>query len=56
MTVSKRNIQDVNSALEIAKFNGRSVLTEDGECDTEIRRRIGIAKGTFQKLSKVIAK
>ena len=26
-----------------------SMLTEDGKCDTEIQRRIGIAKDAFQK-------
>ena len=31
-----------------------SMLTEDGNCDTEIQRRFGIAKGAFQKLSKVL--
>ena len=30
------------------------MLTEDGKCDTEIQRRIGIAKDAFQKLSKVL--
>ena len=31
-----------------------SMLTEDGKCDTEIQRRIGIAKDAFQKLSRVL--
>ena len=31
-----------------------SVLTEDGKCDAEIKRRIGLAKDAFQKLSKVL--
>ena len=31
-----------------------SMLTKDGKCDTEIQRRIGIAKDAFQKLSKVL--
>ena len=29
-------------------------ITEDGKCDNEIKRRIGIAKTTFSKLSKVL--
>ena len=40
---------------QVKKFNYLgSMLTEDGKCDTEIQRRIGIAKDAFQKLSKVL--
>ena len=37
---------------QVRKFNylGR-IITEDGKCDGKIRRRIGIAKEAFQKLS-----
>ena len=31
-----------------------SIIREDGRCDSEIRRRIGIAKNAFQKLEKVL--
>lgn len=31
-----------------------NVLTEDGKCDTEIRRRVGISKDALQKLSKLL--
>lgn len=30
------------------------VMTNDGKCDKEIRSHIGIAKGVFQKLSRVL--
>ncbi|MCH9665805.1 MAG: hypothetical protein K0U41_08180 [Gammaproteobacteria bacterium] len=40
---------------KIKKFNYLgSMITEDGRCDTEIRRRIGIAKDSFQKLNKIL--
>ena len=29
-------------------------VSADGKCDTEIQRRIGLAKDTFQQLSKVL--
>ncbi len=31
-----------------------SVITSDGRCDTEIKKRIALAKDTFQKLEKVL--
>ena len=31
-----------------------SIITEDGKCDIEIKRRIGMAKDTFNKLEKVL--
>ena len=30
-----------------------SIITSDGKCDTEIKRRIGIAKTGFSKMSNV---
>ena len=39
--------------VKMLSFLG-NMLTEDGKCDTEIQRRIGIAKDAFQKLSKVL--
>ena len=32
----------------------RSVLTAYGQCDVEIRRRIGMAKSTFENLRKIL--
>ena len=29
-------------------------MTEDGRCETEIKRRIGIAKSTFSKMNKIL--
>ena len=31
-----------------------SLLTENGKCDEEIRKRIGMAKDAFQKLQKIV--
>ena len=40
---------------QVGKYNYLgSIITEDGTCDTEIRRRIGIAKEAFQKLSDIL--
>ena len=40
---------------QIQKFNYLgSMLTADGKCDLEIRRRIGMAKDAFQKLGSIM--
>ena len=40
---------------QVQKFNYLgSVITSDGRCDTEIKKRIGMAKDTFQELEKVL--
>ena len=31
-----------------------SLLTENGKCDDQIKKRIGMAKDTFQKLHKIV--
>ena len=61
MVVSKREnphcevkVGDIDIE-QVTKFNYLgSFLTEDGKCDMEIRRRIGIAKNTFMKLGKIL--
>ena len=61
MVVSKRKsprcelqIGDV-TIQKTKKFNYLgSLITEDGRCNAEIRRRIGIAKEAFQRLEKVL--
>ena len=40
---------------QVKKFNYLgSIQTEDRKCDTKIKRRIGMAKGAFQKLEKML--
>ena len=39
--------------VESFKYLG-STITADGKCDVEIRRRIGIAKSTFENLGKIL--
>ena len=40
---------------QVQKFNYLgSVITSDGRYNTEIKKRIGMAKDTFQKLGKVL--
>ena len=40
---------------QVQKFNYLgSVVTSDDRCNTEIKKRIGMAKDTFQKLEKVL--
>ena len=40
---------------QVQKFNYRgSVITSDGRYDTENKKRIGMAKDTFQKLEKIL--
>jgi len=40
---------------QVDKFNFLgSYITEDGRCDLEIKRRIGIAKENFQRLGKIL--
>ncbi len=61
MVVSKRrnprrrlHIGDVE-IKQVEKFNYLgSMLTEDGKCDTEVRRRIGLAKEAYQKLDEIL--
>ena len=44
-----------NTIKQVQKFNYlRSLLTENGKCDEEIKKRIGIAKDAFQKLQKIV--
>lgn len=35
-------------------MSGKIFLTGDGECDPEIRSRIGIDKDTLQKLNRIL--
>ncbi|XP_069972232.1 uncharacterized protein [Penaeus vannamei] len=60
MVVSKRTSPPCELKIgqekikKVQKFNYLgSMVSEDGRCDTEIRKRIGIAKDTFQKLGTV---
>ena len=61
MVVSKREspacalkIED-NTAKQVQKFNYLwSLLTENGKCDGEIKKRIVMAKDAFQKLQKIV--
>ena len=40
---------------QVQKLNSLgSMITADGKCDLEIRRRIGMAKGAFQKLGSYV--
>ena len=40
---------------QVAKFNYLgSTITENGKCEDEIKRRIGMAKDAFQKLQKIL--
>ena len=40
---------------QVQKFNYLgSLLTENGKCDEEIKKRIGMAEDAFQKLQKVV--
>ena len=44
-----------NQIEQVSKFNYLgSMISEDGRCDMEIKRRIGMAKGTFEKLGKIL--
>ena len=41
---------------QVEQFNYLgSMLTSDGRCETEIKRRIGIAKKSFKDLSNILA-
>ena len=61
MAVSKREslacalkIED-DTIKQVHKFNYLgSLLTENGKCDEEIKRRIGMANDAFQKLQKIV--
>ncbi|XP_069993113.1 uncharacterized protein [Penaeus vannamei] len=60
MVVSKHTSPPCELKIEqekikkVQKFNYLgSMVSDDGRCDTEIRKRIGIAKDTFQKLGTV---
>ena len=44
-----------NTIKQVQKFNYLgSLLTENGKCDEEIKKRIGRAKDAFQKLKKIV--
>jgi len=48
-------IVENNLITQVKKFNYLgSVVTEDGRCDTEVRRRIGMAKDAFQKMKSIL--
>lgn len=55
MSLSRGTAQDANYELEISKSNKNrnltiwEVLIDNGICDAEIRRRIGIAKDSLKK-------
>ena len=44
-----------NNIKQVEKFNylGR-LITDDGKCDAEIKRRIGIDKETFHKMQSIL--
>eukprot|EP00795_Rhopilema_esculentum_P009669 gene9669-biopygen2063 len=44
-----------NIIQQVGRFNYLgSVITDDGKCDSEIKRRKGMAKDAFQKLGKIL--
>jgi len=44
-----------NTIKQVSKFNYLgSIIAENGKCEDEIKRRIGMAKDAFQKLRKVL--
>ena len=44
-----------NTIKQVHKFNYLgSLLTENGKCDEEIKKRIGMATDAFQKLQKIV--
>ena len=44
-----------NTIKQVQKFSCLgSLLTENGMCDEEIKKRIGMAKDAFQKLQKIV--
>ena len=62
MVISKKTLKS-KFTLEIGgnrigqadKFNYLgSIITNDGKCDSENKRRIGLARDAFQKLGKVL--
>jgi len=61
-TVTKQGtVPDCNIFVEdikiqqVDKFNYiGSLLTSDGKCDTEIKRRIGMAKDSFKKMDNIV--
>uniref|UniRef100_A0AAQ6A1U7 ribonuclease H n=1 Tax=Amphiprion ocellaris TaxID=80972 RepID=A0AAQ6A1U7_AMPOC len=62
MVISKSKIHprcnlnvEGNNIKQVEKFNYLgSLITDDGRCDAEIRRRIGIAKETFHKMQSIL--
>jgi len=54
-TVPECNIFVEGIKIQQDKFNYLgSLLTSDGKCDTEIKRRIGTAKDLFKKMDNIL--
>ena len=62
MVVSKKAVKPQfilhignNGIQQVQKFNYLgSIIKADGKCDSEIKRRKGMAKDAFQKLGKIL--
>ena len=61
LVVSKKSSQKCNLKLkehvikQVSSFNYLgSMITEDARCETEIKRRIALAKFAFSKLCKIL--
>ncbi|XP_042883267.1 uncharacterized protein LOC122260182 [Penaeus japonicus] len=62
MVVSKKTVKPqcmlhvgTYKIQQVEKFNYLgSLITDDGKCDREIKKRIGMAKDAFQKLGKIL--
>ena len=56
MAISRCNPNvEGNNIKQLEKFNYfGSMVTDNGKCDAEIRRRIGIAKETFHKTESIL--
>ncbi|XP_042870688.1 uncharacterized protein LOC122252328 [Penaeus japonicus] len=53
---SRDNLQELLDKMQqVEKFNYLgSLITDDGKCDREIKKRTGMAKDAFQKLGKIL--
>eukprot|EP00795_Rhopilema_esculentum_P000950 gene950-biopygen7395 len=51
---SAEKLQELLDRIVAESRKKGSVITDDGKCDSEIKRRKGMAKDAFQKLGKIL--